>query len=400
MRIPVGRGVWARCLFLACLFLCGTGAAWSAGDEAEWARLLNEKLAVLLKDELLESSQLGLCVYDLTSDKWLYAHNGRQRMRPASTEKLVTAIATLAELGDTYCFSTGLYCTGELHDGVLYGDLYAVGGFDPCFGQDDMTAFVESVREAGIDSVAGNLYADVSMKDTLKWGAGWCWDDDMPILTPLLYEGKDCFMQKMGGMLRETGVVFDAMGRACCPEEARLLVRRSHPVGQVLKRMMKESDNLYAEAMFYQIAAKDGKPYASREDALQHIERLIGEMGYDIDNYLIADGSGVSLYNYLTPELEIAFLRYAYRHDGIFPALYASLPVAGKDGTLRKRMKGGKAFGNVHAKTGTVEGVSTLAGYVLSGNGHMIAFCIMNQGVSRTVSARDFQDKVCELLCE
>ena len=163
--------------------------------------------------------------------------------------------------------------------------------------------------------------------------------------------------------------------------------------------MMKESDNLYAEALFYRLAAHSGKPYASRKEAWHYIERLIGQMGYDPEKYLVADGSGVSLYNYLTPELEVAFLKYAYRRLEIFPLFYESLPVAGVDGTLRRRMRGNRTKGRVRAKTGTLEGVSTLAGYALAGNGHMLAFCIMNQGVERVRDAQEFQDKVCDWLC-
>lgn len=396
-----------KCCLLACL-LCLCTQGMRAGDEGdradagylEWVRQLDEGLSVLLRNELFTTTQVGLCIYDLTADTLLYAHDARQRMRPASTEKLVTAITALSELGDSHCFTTSLYYTGEVRDSVLWGDVYAVGGFDPRFGKDDMTAFIESIRAQGIDSIAGRLCADVSMKDTLKWGWGWCWDDDMPALTPLLYHGKDCFMEEMGNMLHEAGIGYAAVCKGCRPSEARLLVTRSHTLNQILTRMMKDSDNLYAEAMFYQVAAKDGRPYASREDAMYHIEKLIGEMGYDVENYLIADGSGVSLYNYLTPELELAFLKYAYRHENIFIPLYASLPVAGKDGTLRRRMRKGYACGNVQAKTGTVEGVSTLAGYAWARNGHRLAFCIMNQGISRTAFGRDFQDKVCELLCK
>ena len=162
---------------------------------------------------------------------------------------------------------------------------------------------------------------------------------------------------------------------------------------------MKESDNLYAESVFYQLAAQSGKPYASREEALYPIERLIGRMGYDPGHYVVADGSGVSLYNYLSAELEVAFLRYAHHNREVFPALYAALPIAGTDGTLRRRMKKGKARGNVRAKTGTLEGVSTLAGYATARNGHRLAFCIMNQGVASLRAAQAFQDRLCELLC-
>lgn len=396
-----------RCFLSACLLCFFVQDTW-AGDEGrragedykEWVRQLDDGLSVLLQDELFTATQVGLCIYDLTADTLLYALNAGQRMRPASTEKLVTAITALSVLGDSHCFTTSLYCTGEVRDSVLWGDVYAVGGFDPRFGKDDMAAFIEGIRAQGIDSIAGHLCADVSMKDTLKWGWGWCWDDDMPVLTPLLYHGKDCFMEEMEMMLREASIGYTAVGRGRRPDETRLLATRSHTMSQILTRMMKDSDNLYAEAMFYQVAAKAGRPYASREDAMYHVEKLIGEMGYDVEKYLIADGSGVSLYNYLTPELELAFLKYAYRHEDIFIPLYTSLPVAGKDGTLRRRMKKGEACGNVQAKTGTVEGVSTLAGYATARNGHRLAFCIMNQGVPRAAFGRDFQDKVCELMCK
>ncbi len=371
----------------------------AAYNDSVWAAGLCSGLSFLLQDELFETSQVSLCVYDLTSDTLLYAHQARQRMRPASTEKLVTAITALSALGAEHRVSTCLYFTGDIRGRVLWGDLYAVGGFDPFFGGEDMQAFVRAVRALDVDSVAGNLCADVSMKDTLKWGLGWCWDDEMPVLTPLLHEGKDSFMEVFGQQLRAAGINYTSVRADRCPAGAVLLEQRSRPLVTVMERMMKKSDNLCAESVFYQLAAGGGKPYASREDAVYHVERLIGEMGYEPARYMIADGSGVSLYNYLSAELETAFLRYAYRHDGIFPALYVSLPVAGVDGTLKNRMRQTAAQGNVRAKTGSLAGVSTLAGYARASNGHDLAFCIMNQGVCSGKPARDFQDNICEILC-
>jgi len=107
----------------------------------------------------------------------------------------------------------------------------------------------------------------------------------------------------------------------------------------------------------------------------------------------------LSLYNYVTPELMVKLLCYAYRHTNIFMQLYPALPVAGQDGTLKKRMMNTSANGKVKAKTGTVTGVSSLAGYLTSANGHVLAFCILNQGVLRNADGRDFQDKVCTALC-
>ena len=391
-----GRAIRWMGLLVGCLIGWGCLPAFPV---EEGGKVWRSGMDSLLRDELMHTSQLGLCVYDLTADSLLYAHQSRQRMRPASTEKIVTAVAALSELGGTFRFTTRLCHTGEIRGGVLRGDLYIIGGFDPCFGRGDLKSFVDALAQAGVDSVAGRLCADVSMKDTLQWGWGWCWDDDMPVLTPLLYDRKDDFLEAWGGMLRARGIGFVSAGKARCPSDAVWTAQCGHTLEDILPRMMKESDNLYAEAVFYQLAAQSGKPYASREKALYPIERLIGRMGYDPGHYVVADGSGVSLYNYLSAELEVAFLRYAHHNREVFPTLYAALPIAGTDGTLRRRMKKGKAHGNVRAKTGTLEGVSTLAGYATARNGHRLAFCIMNQGVSSLRAAQAFQDRLCELLC-
>ena len=162
--------------------------------------------------------------------------------------------------------------------------------------------------------------------------------------------------------------------------------------------MLKESDNLFAESLFYQIAAQSGHHSPGREEAAQAVGRLLSRLRLEPDDYLIADGSGLSLYNYLTPEALVALLRYAYRDEAIYRHLLPALPVAGEDGTLRRRMKSGAACGNVRAKTGTLEGVSTLAGYCTAPNGHQLCFAIMNQGIRRGADARRFQDRVCKAL--
>lgn len=364
-----------------------------------WSDSLCNGLESLLQDCLLQTSQLGLCVYDLTADSMVFAYNSRQRMRPASIQKVVTAVTGLSVLYEDYHFNTRLCYTGQVRDSVLWGDIYAVGGFDPLFGEKDMQVFVGAVEALGIDSIAGHLIADVSMKDTLQWGYGWCWDDDMPLLTPLLYEQEDVFMEVVADRLSDVGIHVTGITKGFLPAGTMLLAQCSRPLGEVLVPMMKESDNLCAEALFYQLAAHDGVPFASRKEAVCHIKKLISEIGCDAEVCLIADGSGVSLYNYLTPEIEIALLRYAYQKDGIFYPLYASLPIAGEDGTLQNRMQHGKARGNVRAKTGTLTGVITLAGYATACNGHRLAFCMMNQGVQKAAAARAFQDRVCELLC-
>lgn len=366
-----------------------------------WPKSVVAGIDNLLKSDMFETSQVGMMVYDLDADSAIYCHNERQLMRPASTMKLLTAITAIDKLGGSYQFKTDLCYTGEVTDGTLSGNIYCVGGFDPRFNIDDMRAFVESIRKMGVDTIRGNIYADKSMKDEAQYGEGWCWDDDNPILSPLLVGRKDVFIDRFVQELREAGIVVDAFtGQGRKPDDAFCICRRFHTIDQVLMRMLKESDNLYAESMFYQIGAASGNQPATAHSARSVMNRLIKKVGLDPKRYNIADGSGLSLYNYVTAELEVRMLRYAFKNNNIYLHLHPSLPQAGTDGTLRKRMTSPFTQGNVYAKTGTLSGISSLAGYCTAANGHRLAFAIINQGLLHGRNGRSFQDRVCTILCQ
>lgn len=366
-----------------------------------WPQDVQYRLDSLMQSRILETSMVGMIVYDLTADSILYQVNERQALRPASTMKLVTAITAIDRLGGSHQFRTQLYCTGEVTDSTLRGDLYCVGGFDPAFNKDDLNAFVESVQRMGVDTIRGRIVADRSMKDADLLGEGWCWDDDNPKLSPLSI-GRDIdFLERFSAALREKGVVLDVrLSEGTVPSDAYILCSRFHTLDQILQRMMKVSDNFYAEAMFYQLGAMGGRRPAKARDAANVIKQLIQKVGNGKNPYRIADGSGLSLYNYVTPELEMKLLRYAYRNSNIYRHLLPSLPIAGRDGTLKTRMKGTFAEENVKAKTGTVTGVSALAGYCTAANGHQLCFSIINQGIMKSDTGRNFQDRVCNALCE
>lgn len=366
-----------------------------------WPKSVVAGIDNLLKSDMFETSQVGMMVYDLDADSAIYCHNERQLMRPASTMKLLTAITAIDKLGGSYQFKTDLCYTGEVTDGTLSGNIYCVGGFDPRFNIDDMRAFVESIRKMGVDTIRGTIYADKSMKDEAQYGEGWCWDDNNPILSPLLVGRKDVFIDRFVQELREAGIVVDAFtGQGRKPDDAFCICRRFHTIDQVLMRMLKESDNLYAESMFYQIGAASGSQPATAHSARSVMNRLIEKVGLDPKRYNIADGSGLSLYNYVTAELEVRMLRYAFKNNNIYLHLHPSLPQAGTDGTLRKRMTSPFTQGNVYAKTGTLSGISSLAGYCTAANGHRLAFAIINQGLLHGRNGRSFQDRVCTILCQ
>ncbi len=369
------------------------------GDTLPWPQNVQAQIEALLKSDMFSTSQLGMMVYDLDADSAIFCHNERQLMRPASTMKVITAITALSRLGGSYQFKTDLCYTGRVDSCTLKGDIYCVGGFDPRFNNDDLRAFVEGIRKMGIDTIRGSIYADKSMKDKNPYGEGWCWDDDNPTLSPLLLSRKDQLLPKFYSDLREAGIYLTgSLGEKRKPEESNCIVRRFHTIDQVLMRMLKESDNLYAESMFYQIAASTGNHPATAKSARAIIKQLVNKIGLDGSRYQFADGSGLSLYNYVSPELEVKLLRYAYHDQNIYNHLLPALPIAGTDGTLRKRMTGAFTRGNVHAKTGTVTGISSLCGYLTAANGHRLCFSIINQGVMHGRNGRHFQDKVCTIL--
>lgn len=358
--------------------------------------------SLLTAEPLLETSQVGLMVYDLTADTTLYTHNHRQTMRPASTMKLVTAITALAHLGGGYELKTRLSYSGTIVDSVLTGNLYVVGGMDPMFGRDDLQDFVDRVSQLGITTLRGSIVVDRYMKDTLKWGEGWCWDDKNPVLTPLMVNRKANFVEHFVTGLTQSGIAIDSLTvfDDFPPLDAIPLATCRHGIDQLLLRMMKESDNLYAECLFYQLAASYGGRSVGAIHARSMEKQLVNSLGLDSNRYRFADGSGLSLYNYVSPELLTMLLRYAWQKPELYAHLLPSLPIAGQDGTLKKRMKKSPAEGNVRAKTGTLTGIISLAGYCTAANGHELCFTIINQGVLSGKEARAFQDRLCTLLCQ
>ncbi len=381
--------------YLFSLVIFGLSAVAMAQDS------LRFRLDSLLEDPLFETSQVGLMVYDLTADSTLYTYNHRQMLRPASCMKLVTSITALDALGPNYEYQTALYYTGSIQGRTLVGNIYCVGGFDPMITQADVITLASSIRQLGVDSIRGLIVADRSMKESLDYGEGWCWDDENPMLIPLTIGRKDNFTSTLAEEIARLGVNLEKVelmqGRK--PAQAKMIDVCCHSIKQVLQRMMKDSDNFYAESMFYQTAASTGHHPATAVDARNITKKLINRLGLDANRYRIADGSGLSLYNYVTVELLVKLLRHAWRTPSIAKALMPALPVAGVDGTLKSRMQNTLAQGDVRAKTGTLTGISSLAGYCTAPNGHELAFAIINQGILDKTTGKAFQDRVCQVLC-
>ena len=456
-------------------------------DVPELAFKINE----VLTDTFFNRCNIAIDIYDLTDQKYLFQKNENLLLTPASNQKILTTAAAARFLGTYFRFETKLFHTGIIDSGVLYGDLYVVGGFDPMFKYSDLDTLLKPLNELGINKITGKVFGDVSFKDSLYWGKGWMWDDnpdptavylsslninensvkvfvegkvidssavvnlDVPdgyfkiinnsitikdgkdndefevtrdwLNNPknILLKGpvplgkqydeeesteklnvqnpEDYFLFLVTQKLDERGIQCEGKYElAKLPENSVYLNSVYRPIDSVIVYTNKESDNLGAEMLLYALALNDSAELATRKNGLEEVNRFIDSLGFNSENFSVADGSGVSRYNLLSAELILGCLKYLYyRNPGIFNLIYSSFPVGGIDGTLEKRFIDTKVFNNIHAKTGTLSGVSTLSGYITSANQHMLAFSIMLENyVEKSKYARKFIDRICELLAE
>ena len=216
-----------------------------------------------------------------------------------------------------------------------------------------------------------------------------------------IYSSRDFFMHTFLERLQAKGIqcpvnyAFNELQKDSLSVQIALF---ETAIQDVINQIMKESANMNAEALLCRLGAQaTGKKHISDEDGLSVIRKQIKALGEDPDYYKLADGCGLSNYNYISPNLLIAFLKFAYSRTDVFQKLYKALPIGGVDGTLKYRMKRGTpSYKNVHAKTGSFTAINCLAGYLRTTNGHEIAFAIMNQNVLSGAKARAFQDAVCD----
>jgi D-alanyl-D-alanine carboxypeptidase/D-alanyl-D-alanine-endopeptidase (penicillin-binding protein 4) len=157
-----------------------------------------------------------------------------------------------------------------------------------------------------------------------------------------------------------------------------LAVHVSDPLSESIRNFLKISDNLTGELLVKAVGASVAGPPGTYDKGLA-AERafLAREVGIDTTAQQLADGSGVSRYNLVTARQIVTLLRYMTTRDDLFPFYRAALPIAGVDGTLENRMRGTAAEGRVGAKTGTLNGVTALSGYVPSADGERLAFSLM-----------------------
>ncbi|MFI5898007.1 D-alanyl-D-alanine carboxypeptidase/D-alanyl-D-alanine-endopeptidase [Actinoplanes sp. NPDC051513] len=392
-------------------------------------------------DPLVGAPALGntvhMSVVDATSGQPLYERDADVPTTPASTTKLLTAVTVLAARGPAYRLSTTAVA------GNAPGEVVLVGGGDPTLSVDAKGLYPGAARldqlAAQVKKALGGakptrVLVDTSLFSGPETALGWSSDDVSPAgqvarVQPLMTNGGRVKPvhnahggdPRFGDPAIGAGKAFAKLlgvstatvkrGKAPAPATsaapsgpaevvpgARLGEVQSPPLVQVTDWMLEQSDNIIAEVLARQVAVAAGQP-ATFDGATDAMIAKLRELGLPGDEADLYDGSGLSRHNGISPTLLTQVLALAA--SGKQPAvtgIFSGLPVAGWSGTLYGRFvtpaPNRAAYGIVRAKTGTLSGVNTMAGVLVTKDGRLLVFAIMASGSANAITAKSALDRV------
>jgi serine-type D-Ala-D-Ala carboxypeptidase/endopeptidase (penicillin-binding protein 4) len=348
---------------------------------------------------------------------------------PASTMKLVTSAGALLSLGPDFRFETHLYEEpGAVREGnVLRGNLVVKGFGDPVLATrsyartylegagGSFNQLVRPVRTEGVRQVTGRILADESFLDSRRVGDRWrsYYSLYCPPLSGLSvnqgYAGTSrgryvtdpprAAATRLAASLKSIGVAHrGAVAAGTTPQGARLVgAVKSPPLSRILVLMNHESDNFIAETLRKDVGAYAGTRGSTTEGS-RVTAALLEDRGILGANDEIVDGSGLSRANRVSASTFVRLLAAADADPSWGAALVESLPRGG-EGTLIRRFLTEPARSRVRAKTGYINGVSSLAGTVTSVNGTRYAFAfLMNDG--DITGAKNTQERIVTMLAK
>jgi D-alanyl-D-alanine carboxypeptidase/D-alanyl-D-alanine-endopeptidase (penicillin-binding protein 4) len=181
-----------------------------------------------------------------------------------------------------------------------------------------------------------------------------------------------------GSRVDGEAVDIDALDTPLRTDDAQVLASwTSPPLAEILKVQLKESQNLYADTLLEAVGRAAGGMMGSAEAGRKAVQESLGTWGIAPDRYVMADGSGLSRYNYLTASLLTTVLRRMFDDPRHRTPFSDALAVAGVDGTIGSRMKATRAENNARAKTGSIANVRALSGYVATAEGEPLVFSMI-----------------------
>jgi serine-type D-Ala-D-Ala carboxypeptidase/endopeptidase (penicillin-binding protein 4) len=354
-------------------------------------------------------SGTGVWVFDpeLGSGRVLFTDSADARRILASNTKLFTTAAALDRLGPDKRLETRVWADGQIaQDGAVDGDLYLVGDGDPTFGEPDVAALAQDVKNAGIERVTGRILVDDTVFDRRR-GLGKNPSKPNPYVGPLSGLSYKFGLSGPGFSAKpeiDAGLEFKAeledrdigvaggveYGKASAQLQGEDPVASvsSEPISELVEQTNEPSNNFFAEMLLKRLAAANGDQGTTQGGA-----RAVRAYARSLATRArVKDGSGIGRKNRASAQ-HVGRLLVEMLDEPAGDDFYESLPRAGVEGTLSNRMEGTAAEGRCRAKTGTISGVSALSGYCDVAGGP-VAFSILMNGVGNVTAARSVQDRL------
>jgi D-alanyl-D-alanine carboxypeptidase/D-alanyl-D-alanine-endopeptidase (penicillin-binding protein 4) len=370
------------------------------------------------------------CLVVSGGGRTLYSLRPDERLVPASNLKLLTATAVLEKLGPQSRLTTEVRSVATVRDGVLDGDLWLVGGGDPLLGTADYAAshrnqpqlftpleqLADRVKAAGVTTVTGAVRGDESRYDTQRyiptWRPTYVVDAEVGPASALTVD--DGYVQwkpkhiaapapathaagRFTSLLQQRGVtVTGGVGEGTAPKSARPFVSLdSAPMREIVAEMLRESDNLTAELLVKELGARFARA-GTTAAGLRVVRDTLAGLGLPVDHVTAVDGSGLDRGDRASCTVVMAVLRKA----GEDSPIGTGVPVAGRDGTLSQRFQGHPAAGRLRAKTGSLDNVVGLSGWVdpAAGDDAPLTFAFLANDVPREAAGRALQEAVAAVL--
>ncbi len=344
---------------------------------------------------------LGMMVYDATAQRVVYSYNADAMMSPASCMKLLTCITALRKFGKSVVHRTRLYTSGTMHGDTLVGNVTLKTQFDPLFIRDSLYVLTDALGEKGIHHLRGKVVLDMADYLPMQHEEHWTPGDlrvqylGLPFLGGYRLRREMLYaLARLGIAVQQKNIVFGRLNY----NESKLLSEMRTPMHSSIEKAMKNSSNINAEALLYPLGYTVSNKGHFRENGVKVLRAFISqELKMNPSSCaVIEDGCGLCPNDKLTARLLVTLLNYAYQHKYIFEEIYTTLPLSGIDGTLHDRMTKPHVREKIKAKTGTLtreEGISSLAGYCKSDDGHTIIFAIINNACP-VMDGRWWQDKL------
>lgn len=392
-----------------------------------------EKIFEQLNDmisEVPKSTKMAVMIYNPLTQDTLFSINHTTTMIPASNTKLFTTATALELMGGDYLLSTKLFADdNDFSDGTLDGNIYIKGYGNPTFTTEDLGELVNELYQSGLRKITGDIYGDDTYFDNVYSRDDWISEEKAnvklpPISALIIDRNRTVITKKRKGRYRNyfvniqdppmfaakklkeklTTFGIETEGQSLSgqtPKDAFLLLESSIELRELIKEINKHSDNFYAECLFKTVGSVYSGQQGNSFFSTQAILNFIEENSIYTTGTKLVDGSGISRFDQVTAGAIVGLLEKVYFNIDQYDDFFNSLSIAGIDGTLHRRMKSTAAENNFRGKTGTLNGVSSLAGYIRTGSEDDLILCIMfefNEGGAN--KHKKIQDRIVEYLAE